>query len=70
MLKAQKKKKKLNWIFEILTIFFFQPKIYLQMGLFLIFMYFVIILEKFTIMYFAIILEKFTTKLRHRQLRL
>ena len=69
MLKAQKKKKiKLN--FWDSNDFFFQPKIYLQMGLFLIFMYFAIILEKFTIMYFAIILEKFPTKLRHRQLRL
>ena len=55
MLKVQKKKK-LNWIFEILMILFLQLKIYLQMGLFLIFIY------------FTIILERSTTKLRHTQL--
>ena len=54
MLKVQKNCFKLN--FRESNDFYFQPKVYLQMVLLLIFMY------------FTIILEKFTTKLRHRQL--
>ena len=45
---AQVEKNFLNRIFEILTIFSLKPKIYLQMGLFMIFVYFTIILERLT----------------------
>ena len=53
--KVQKKILKL-FFFDVLTMFFLRPEIYLQMGLFLIFMY------------FTIILERFATKLHHMQL--
>ena len=52
----QSSKKNLKLNFRDSNDSFLQPKIYLQMGLFFIFMY------------FTIILEKFTRRLRHRQL--
>ena len=55
-IQSSKENFEIVFFFDILTMFFLRPEIYLQMGLFLIFMY------------FTIILERFATKLHHMQL--